>query len=329
MHEIKLETIEKQEIDINGPFIFGNISEQATRREYKEEADIATDLTMVIRYYAGESGLVFIIKEYDAQQEANVIRYKIKTNAYEQMHIIRLWDEGKKNIIVQDIFKKYSGQYFVEGVRFNSDNPNVFNVFQGYKNEKLEQVDELKIDKFINDLTYGTVAGGNQEVFEYILNWIAFIAQNAEQKTRTAIILQGLQRIGKNRFADVIAEMFSRYSQPNISTIDEFTGKLNSVVENVMFAVLNEMMNYNESKKCTVQVMKMIVNDQTIGINEKNQPRRRAENVINTIMVTNNYFPIQLDNCDGRYLVVKCKAVHRGDHEDISKFDPTDTLYFE
>ncbi|KAA6319520.1 MAG: hypothetical protein EZS28_054803, partial [Streblomastix strix] len=162
-HEIKLETIEKQGIDINDPFIFGNISEKAIRGEHKEEADIATDLTKVIRYYAGESGLVFIIKEYNAQQETNVIRYKTKTNAYEQMHIIRLWDDGKKHITVQDIFDKYSGQYVVEGVRFNSDNPNVFNVFQGFKYENLEQVDESKIDMFINDLIYGTIAGGNKE----------------------------------------------------------------------------------------------------------------------------------------------------------------------
>ncbi|KAA6390828.1 MAG: hypothetical protein EZS28_013636, partial [Streblomastix strix] len=186
------------------------------------------------------------------------------------------------------------------------------------------------------------------EVFEYILNWIAFIAQNAGQKTRTAIILQGLQRIGKNRFTDAISEIFSRYSQPNISTIEEFTGTFNSVVENVMFAVLNEMMNYNETKKGTAQAMKTIITDKTIRINEKNQPRRIAENVINTIIVTNNDYPIQLDNSDGRYLLIKCKAVHRGDHEyfnklskgmdkdfydnlltffltrDISKFDPTD-----
>ncbi|KAA6398180.1 MAG: hypothetical protein EZS28_006292 [Streblomastix strix] len=114
------------------------------------------------------------------------------------MYIIRLWDDGKKHIIVQDIFEKYSGQYVVEGIRFNSDNPKVFNSFQGYMYEKLEQVDESKIDMFINDLKYGTIAGGNKKVFEYILNWIAFNAQNAGQKTRTAIILQGLQRIGKN-----------------------------------------------------------------------------------------------------------------------------------
>ncbi|KAA6381613.1 MAG: hypothetical protein EZS28_022861 [Streblomastix strix] len=133
-----------------------------------------------------------------------------------------------------------------------------------------------------------------------------------------------------------------------MSTIDEFTGTFNSVVENVMFAVLNEIMNYNESKKDTAQAMKTTITDKTLRINEKNQPKQRAENVINIIIVTNSDYPIQLDNSDGRYLVIKCKTVHRGDHEyinklskdmdnefyynlltfflnrDISKFDPTD-----
>ncbi|KAA6380469.1 MAG: hypothetical protein EZS28_024002 [Streblomastix strix] len=136
---------------------------------------------------------------------------------------------------------------------------------------------------------------------------------------RTAIILQGLQRIGKNRFTEAISEMFSLYCQPNISTIEEFTGTFNSVVENVMFAVLNEMRNFNESKKGTAQAMKTIITDKTIRINEKNYPRRRAENVINKIIVTINAYPIQLDNSDGRYLVIKCKAVHRGDHEYFNK----------
>ncbi|KAA6399477.1 MAG: hypothetical protein EZS28_004994 [Streblomastix strix] len=63
-------------------------NKKAKRGEYKEEADIATDQIKVIRYYAGESGLVFIIKEYDAQQVTNVIRYKTKTSAFEQDYCV-------------------------------------------------------------------------------------------------------------------------------------------------------------------------------------------------------------------------------------------------
>ncbi|KAA6383067.1 MAG: hypothetical protein EZS28_021407 [Streblomastix strix] len=54
-HEIKLETIKKQAIDIKYPFIFGNRSEKATRGKYNEKAHIATDFTKVIRCNAGES----------------------------------------------------------------------------------------------------------------------------------------------------------------------------------------------------------------------------------------------------------------------------------
>ncbi|KAA6368749.1 MAG: hypothetical protein EZS28_035724 [Streblomastix strix] len=135
--------------------------------------------------------------------------------------------------------------------------------------------------------------------------------QNPGKKSRAAIILQGRQGIGKNRFTDVIAELTNRYSCPNITNIDEFTGDFNSVVENKMFSVLNEMRNYNDSKKGIVTVMISIISDEFIRLNEKNQPRRTAENVMNIIYVTNADSPVQLHNDDRRHLVYACKTVHQ------------------
>ncbi|KAA6381615.1 MAG: hypothetical protein EZS28_022858 [Streblomastix strix] len=147
---------------------------------------------------------------------------------------------------------------------------------------------------------------------------------NPEKKFRAAIVLQSRQRIGKNRFTDVIAELTSRYSCSNITNIDEFTGRFNSVVENKMFAVLNEMMNYNYSKKGVATVMKSIISDLTIRINEKNQPKRIAEKVMNIIYVTNADMPVQLDTDDRRHLVRACKTVHQVSEErkeDIEYFN--------
>ncbi|KAA6354370.1 MAG: hypothetical protein EZS28_050103 [Streblomastix strix] len=161
------------------------------------------------------------------------------------------------------------------------------------------------------DLIKETIAAGDERIYEYILNWLAWMKQNPRKKSRAAIILQGRQEIGKNRFTDVIAELLNRYSCPNITNIDEFTGKFNSVVENKMFAVHDEMMNYNDSRKGIATVMKSIISDQTIRINEKNQPRRTAENVMNVIYVTNSDMPIQLETDDRRHLVRACKTVHQ------------------
>ncbi|KAA6400761.1 MAG: hypothetical protein EZS28_003711 [Streblomastix strix] len=116
----------------------------------------------------------------------------------------------------------------------------------------------------------------------------------------------------------------SRYSCPNITNIDEFTGRFNSIVENKMFAVLNEMMNYNDSKKGVAIAMKSIFSDLTIRINEKNQPRRTAENVMNIIYVTNADMPVQLDTDDRRHLVCACKTVHQ-----VTEKHKEDAEYFK
>ncbi|KAA6368696.1 MAG: hypothetical protein EZS28_035776 [Streblomastix strix] len=180
------------------------------------------------------------------------------------------------------------------------------------------------------DLIKETIAAGDERIYEYILNWIAWLIQNPGKKSRAAIVLQGRLGIGKNRFTDVIAELTSRYSCSNITNIDEFTGRFNSVVENKMFAVLNEMMNYNDSKKGVATIMKSIISDLTIRINEKNQPRRTAENVMNIIYVTNADMPVQLDTDDRRHLVCACKTVHQVSEEhkeDIEYFNELSQSY--
>ncbi|KAA6374239.1 MAG: hypothetical protein EZS28_030232 [Streblomastix strix] len=152
------------------------------------------------------------------------------------------------------------------------------------------------------DLIKETIAAGDERVYEYILNWMAWLIQNPEKKSKAAIQFQGRQKIGKNRIIDVIAEPASRYSYVNIRSIDEFSGKFISIVENKMFAVTNDMMIYKESKNVVATVMHSIISDLTIRINEKNLPGRTAENVMNIIYVTKADMTDQLDTEDRRHL---------------------------
>ncbi|KAA6394770.1 MAG: hypothetical protein EZS28_009699, partial [Streblomastix strix] len=125
--------------------------------------------------------------------------------------------------------------------------------------------------------------------------------QNPGKKFKAAIILQGRQGKGNNRFTDMIAELTNRYSCPNITNIDKFTGNFNSVVENKMLSVLNEMRNY-DIKKNVVTVKKSIISDQIIIINKKNQPRGKTESIMNIIYVSNADSLVQLDTDDRRHL---------------------------
>jgi hypothetical protein len=151
--------------------------------------------------------------------------------------------------------------------------------------------------------------------YDYVLNWIAYIIQHLGIKTRTALILKGLQRIGKNRFTDVVCEMLSGYSESNVTDMSEMTGNFSSVVENKMLIVLNEVRNAGDNRIANWDSMKSIITDTIIRINEKNEPRRTSENVANIIFVTNNPHPVNIEQSDNRYAVFTCSALHRCDHE--------------
>ncbi|KAA6376748.1 MAG: hypothetical protein EZS28_027727, partial [Streblomastix strix] len=154
--------------------------------------------------------------------------------------------------------------------------------------------------------------------------WFAFIVQNVGKKTETAIVLKGLQGIGNNVFTNVLCELLAGYSSKNITDIDDFVGKFNTAIENKMLAIANEMQNFGESRMSNTDALKSIITESSFVINEKYVPKYEVENVVNVMIVTNNIYPLKIENSDRRYVICECNPVHRGDLKDISQFNPRD-----
>ncbi|KAA6362884.1 MAG: hypothetical protein EZS28_041589 [Streblomastix strix] len=197
-------------------------------------------------------------------------------------------------------------------MKFISNNECIFSTFQGFKYLQLDEVDQVKIEQFLG-LIKDTIAANDELIYEYLLNWFSFIVQKIGKKTETSIILQGLQGIGKNVFTNVLCELLAGYSSKNITDIDDFVGKFNTAIENKMLAIANEMKNFGESRMSNMDALKSINTKSSFVINEKYVPKHEVENVMNIIIVTNNIFPLMIENRDRRYAVCKCNSVHRGD----------------
>ncbi|KAA6391051.1 MAG: hypothetical protein EZS28_013417, partial [Streblomastix strix] len=258
-----------------------------------------------------QNGWCFIIKEYDCIAGKNTIKYKSKTAIYDQLRSIRLWQDGKKHITAIDALEQYHSLFEKIGMKFISNNEGIFSIFQGFKYMQLDEVDQTKIEQFLG-LVKDTIAANDELIYEYILNWFSFIVQNIGKKTETSIILQGLQGIGKNVFTNVLCELLAGYSSKNITDIDDFVGKFNTAIENKMLAIASEMKNFGESRMSNMDALKSINTESTFAINEKYVPKHEVENVVNIIIVTNNIFPLKIENSDRRYVVCKCNSVHRG-----------------
>ena len=73
--------------------------------------------------------------------------------------------------------------------------------------------------------------------------------------------------------------------------------------------------NVGDDRLANFNTLKSILTDNSIRINEKNQPRRDAENVGNFVFVTNNAFPVKLEVGDRRYVVLRCNGKYKGKTE--------------
>ncbi|KAA6373628.1 MAG: hypothetical protein EZS28_030846 [Streblomastix strix] len=257
-----VQQIEKHEIDLKDPFTLIDVSSKVLNGKFENKLElVAQDLLKVIKVVLCQNGRCYVIKEYDCLRNSNTIHYKNKSAINDQLHSIRLWQDGKKHITAIDALEQYHSLF-----------------------EKIEEVDQTKIEQLLG-LAKDTIAANDELIYEYLLNWYVYVIQNVGKKTETSIILQGLQG----------------YSSKNITDIDDIVGKFNAAIENKMLAIANEMKNFGESRMPNMDALKSINTENSFIVNEKYIPKHEVENVVNTIIVTNHVFPVKIENSYRRY----------------------------
>ena len=65
--------------------------------------------------------------------------------------------------------------------------------------------------------------------------------------------------------------------------------------------------------------MKTAVSNDYIDINQKNQPVRTVQNVVNLILISNNFAPVNVEEGDRRYVMTECSDKYKGDFEYFEK----------
>lgn len=298
------------EIDMRDDFTLTSMIQKADKHKYQNKFQVIEDLSKVIRKIDAET-VMYVKKIYDIHAKRHTLTFVTQTNMREMLKSIKLWKEDNKMITAWNILDENSAKFMIKGVMFNTTDKDLFSVFQGYKYNILEKINRNVIDSFLN-LIKEVICSNNDELYNYVIGWISLMIQNPGVKNETALILKGLQGIGKNTFTDVISELLAGYSCKNVTDISELTGNFNSIVENKMLIVLNEVKNCGDDRMANFNALKSIITDDTIRINEKNQPRRTAQNVANFIFVTNNAYPVKIEIGDRRYVVLQCNGKYKG-----------------
>ena len=310
--ETKVTTSDR--IDVRDNF---NLLDYRTNCPYDDEAQAVADLKRCL-VYCEVVPPIYMIKTYDGINDLAKVSYTNEQVAKQILKKIIIKTKIINNKVKQysawDLFMDNQLEFTVKSLKFYSEDPQVFSYFRGYDYNKLDEVKENIIEPFLNHIRT-VIANNNEEVYKYILVWIASILQKPNFKTGTALVILGKQGSGKNLFTNVICKLMARYANENVTSIDSVVGKFNAILENKKLLVLNELQSIDANKYLNSDALKSIITDYKININQKNEPERLAENVANFIMVSNNNIPIKIENSDRRYLVTTTSDDHLKDYK--------------
>lgn len=268
----------------------------------------------------GTGTVLVAIKCYDSLKEINTIEiiteekfintlkgikigYYRKNDRLKECNAFMVYDDGKnKNCLLH------------KGMRFYSTAQDVFSYFQGYDYKELEDYDEDRISVYLNHIREN-IANENEELYNYILNWISYILQNPGGKTETCLVITGEQGTGKNTFTDVICNLMQRYSVRNLTDISHLVGKFNSVIENNKLIVCNELSSADSNLRMNADSLKSIITEKVSAVESKYMEPRMVENVVNLIILSNHFDPVKVENGDRRYVVCNTNEIHKNDQD--------------
>ena len=209
--------------------------------------------------------------------------------------MVRMWKASEKRRTVRP-------EDVVFDPTMKADAEKQVNLFDGFAMEPKEG-DVQPMMELINYLVSRACSNADDtdEVFNWLMCWLAYPLQHPGAKLRTAVVMHGDEGAGKNFLFDIVVAIYGKYGA--LVGQDELEDKFNDWRSSKLFVVGDEVSSraelvHNKNR------LKALITSPTVQINPKGLPRREERNHMNIVFLSNELQPLALDNSDRRYLVV-------------------------
>ncbi len=141
----------------------------------------------------------------------------------------------------------------------------------------------------------------DEEVRDWILDWIAYPLQNPGAKMPTSVIMHGDEGSGKNLFWELVRDIYGEYG--SVVGQDQLESKFNDYLSRKLFLIGDEVLSRQEMRHLKGK-LKAMISGKTLQIETKMMPVRAEANHVNLVFLSNELQPNALDASDRRYCVV-------------------------
>ena len=183
-----------------------------------------------------------------------------------------------------------------------------FNVFRGYRHEIFSDAEYRVMSKcpdfkFLMNHWLETMCNGNEEFFEYVMDWLAWLIRFGYKKPRVAIVMHGREGLGKGlMWVELVWKGILGASYGHVITdMARFTEKFNMQRLNKSLHIFNECTSVKSGSKVSWDKMKAIVTDRDIIAEPKGKEPFNALDCAGCVLTGNHEHLVNMSNDDRRY----------------------------
>ena len=140
-----------------------------------------------------------------------------------------------------------------------------------------------------------------EELFQWVLRWLAYPIQHPGAKMQTTIVVHGPQGTGKNMFFEVIMGIYGRYGR--IIDQSAIEDKFNDWASRRLFLIADEVVARSDLYHVKNK-LKALITGEWIRINPKNMAAYDERNHVNMVFLSNEAMPTIVEQDDRRHAVI-------------------------
>jgi len=156
------------------------------------------------------------------------------------------------------------------------------------------------------------VCSNDEEVFSYLIRWMATAVQKPYLPGHTAVVLRGRQGTGKGRFAHNFGALFGRHFLP-VRDSNHLFGQFNAHMRDCVVLFADEAFWAGNTKH--EGLLKSLITESTIMCEAKGIDVEPAQNYVHLIMASNEDWVVPARGDDRRFLVLDMGEDNRRDND--------------
>lgn len=156
------------------------------------------------------------------------------------------------------------------------------------------------------------ICGGDEKLYTYVRKWMAHAIQRTDVLPGTALVLRGLEGIGKNTFADYFGSLFGT-GYGMYSSMDKIFGQFNGHLKDKVVIFSNEALWGGDKRQ--EGMLKALITDPTRDVEMKGKDIFTIRNFARLIVASNNEWAVPAGLDARRFIYGNVSSARKGDHE--------------